>query len=143
MFTSPMHALPYPAVLHRIDGPGTTVSRVREMRLTTPLDRLAQRIAADFDVALVEIVDERRGRSVVTGRCAGNGLPEACYPLTWVMETAIPGADGPIGRLVLRERAERTWGPADQRRLQGMARLAGHLLDGPFPLPNDRETLAS
>lgn len=143
MFTIPMHALPYPAVLHRTDGPQSTVSRVREMRLATPLDRLAQWIAREFDVALVEVVDERRGQSVITGRCAAGDLPAAAYALPWSVSAAIPGADGPVGRLVLRERGGRAWQEADRNRLESAARLVGRLLaDAPAP-PNGPTALAS
>ena len=143
MFSIPMHALPYPAVLHRTDGPRTMVCRVREIRLTTPLDRLAQEIAREFDAALVEVVDERRGHSVVTGRCATDGLAEAAYTLPWSVTAAIPGADGPIGRLVLHERGERTWQEADRHRLESAARLVGGLLDDAPAPPDNRAALAS
>lgn len=143
MFTIPMHALPYPAVLHRTDGPGATVSRVRELRLTTPIDRLAQWIAREFDVALVEVVDERRGHSVITGRCAASGLPESAYALSWSVAAAIPGVDGPVGRLVLRERGGRTWEEADRHRLENAARLIGRLLDDAPAPPGGHAALAS
>lgn len=130
MTTTHLNPLPYPAVLHRAHDAAPGFSRVRASAAATPLDRLAQRIARSFDVALVEFIDERRQRSVFSGRCATVYLEDAGdYPLAWSREVPIASESGRTGRLVLRDRAHRSWNDADTARLAELAALAGCLME--------------
>lgn len=139
-----LHALPYPAVLYRAENPSRGIWRVRETGLTTPLDRLAQRIALELDVGLVEIADPNRHRTVVTGRCAAAFLQgDGGFDLPWSAQAAIPGVGGESGRLVVRDRAARTWSSRDQYRLECFAHRVGGLLTTAFAERTPHRALAS
>lgn len=124
-----LHVLPYPAVLYRAENPLRGVWRVRESGSTTPLDHLAQQIALELDVGLVEIMDRNRHRTIVTGRCAAAyEQGDGGFALPWSAHATIPGVGGKPGRLVVRDRAARTWGSREQYRLECFAHRVSGLL---------------